>query len=134
MRPWVTSCSAVVFALACTTSPAVAQRAADLHPVGVVGREFGADPLMPRPKTVLAPEHHALWPWFALGGAVLGAGTVVVMAATHCDAGCRDDGGWAFVPAYAAVGAGIGALAGAVLGVVVDLSRREEPAGVNDKR
>jgi hypothetical protein len=37
-------------------------------------------------------ERRRLWPYFAIGGAGLGAASVLALAVANCDAGCRDDG------------------------------------------
>jgi hypothetical protein len=65
-----------------------------------------------------------LWPWFALGGAALGAGAAAAWVLSSCDAGCRDDGGQAIgIVVYVPAGAIAGALLGAIIGRHVD-SRR----------
>jgi hypothetical protein len=58
-----------------------------------------------------------------------GAGTVVALGARNCDAGCQDDGGWAYVPYYAGAGAVLGAVLGAGVGLLVDQQRRAPRAG-----
>jgi hypothetical protein len=65
-------------------------------------------------------ERHRLWPWFALGGAVLGGAGVSILGVTQCDAGCQDDGSLSRLPGYAAVGALAGGVVGAVVGLLID--------------
>ncbi|HEY5060473.1 MAG TPA: hypothetical protein VII52_03005 [Gemmatimonadaceae bacterium] len=67
-------------------------------------------------------ERQHLWPWFALGGAVLGGAGVVILGVTQCGAGCQDDGALSRLPAYAAVGALAGGVVGAIIGLLVDTS------------
>lgn len=72
-----------------------------------------------------AARPRRLWPYFALGGAAVGFGTVVALAVTQCDPGCRDDGGVGFgIILGGPVGAGIGALGGTAVGLVADARRR----------
>jgi hypothetical protein len=63
-----------------------------------------------------------LWPFFALGGAILGGGTIALIAVKNCDQGCRDDGALAFLPPYVAIGALLGAIVGALIGLGADSS------------
>jgi hypothetical protein len=119
---------AAIFSLA---SPAAAQRVADLRPVGVVHLRESATPSPSIPRVAGASKRHHLWPWFMLGGAVAGAGTVALVVARNCKLDCQDDGGYAYAPYYAAAAAGVGALAGALLGVVVDLSRSDPAPAPN---
>ncbi|HJP60794.1 MAG TPA: hypothetical protein VJ865_12375 [Gemmatimonadaceae bacterium] len=65
-------------------------------------------------------SRHHYWPFYALGGAVLGGGFVAIYGVTHCDLGCRDDGALAYLPAYVGIGAVAGALIGALVGFAVD--------------
>lgn len=113
----------VLIAIAATAAQAGAQRVADLRPVGVVLHRQSDAPRPLIPSVAEGSKRHHLWPWFVLGSAVAGAGTVVAIGAKNCDLNCRDDGGWAQVPYYAAIGAGIGAVVGGVLGVIIDSSR-----------
>src|SRR5687768_5210584 len=39
-------------------------------------------------------ERKLVWPWFALGGLVVGGGVVAALVLANCDEGCRDDGGF----------------------------------------
>jgi hypothetical protein len=71
---------------------------------------------------VQASERQPLWPWFALGGAVVGGAGAAVLGVTQCDAGCQDDGSLSRLPAYAAVGALAGGVVGAIVGLLVDTS------------
>lgn len=67
-------------------------------------------------------ERQRLWPWFALGGAVIGGAGVAILGVTQCDAGCQDDGSLSRLPAYVAVGALSGGVVGAIVGFLVDTS------------
>lgn len=60
------------------------------------------------------------WPWYALGGTLLGGGFVAIYGVKHCDLGCRDDGGFAYLPYYVGIGALAGAILGALIGFAVD--------------
>jgi hypothetical protein len=71
-----------------------------------------------------AGQRRPLWPWFALGGAALGAGAAAAWVLSSCDAGCRDDGGQALgMIIYVPVGAAAGALVGVILGRAVEARR-----------
>jgi hypothetical protein len=111
-----------------------AQRTGDPGPVGVVHQRQRGESRPSIPSVAAASTRHHVWPWLVVGGALVGAGTVVAVGAKHCDSGCQDDGGWAQMPYYAAVGAGIGALAGGVLGLIIDSSRGDQAAAANDRR
>ena len=127
---------------AVVSGPLGAQRVDDLRPVGAVvlpgyvaasrnRLDFDAPmrtSIVPEPpyrvSAASAAAPHRVWYWVALAGAVAGAGTVVVLAARNCDAGCQDDGGWAYVPYSAGASAVLGALVGRGLGLLVDDQRR----------
>ncbi len=135
MRRFV--CLALSAATAATLSlhapPAAAQAPVQLAAVGAApAPQPGAGRLVPTHLVIARAEQPAArtprWPWYAVGGAILGAGTVTVLVLANCDAGCRDDGGYGyafglFVPAAAAVGA----VGGAIIGLVVDHTRRAAP-------
>ena len=121
----------VFIATMATAAPAAGQRVADLHPVGVVLHRQSTAPRPAIPSVADAPKRHHLWPWFMLGGAVAGAGTVALVVARNCKLDCQDDGGYAYAPYYAAAAAGVGAVAGALLGIVVDLSRNDPAPAPN---
>lgn len=82
-----------------------------------------------RDSAVVKRKPPLLWPWFALGGAVVGAGVVVGYSVRHCDQGCRDDGAMAYVPYYAALFALKGAVVGGLVGGVLDIARRHPGHG-----
>lgn len=67
-----------------------------------------------------APDRQRVWPWFAVGGAVLGGAGVAILAVTQCDAGCQDDGSLSRVPPYVVAGALAGGVVGALVGLIVD--------------
>jgi hypothetical protein len=73
--------------------------------------------LLTRTPTADSPRR---WPWYALGGGVLGGVAVTVWAVSHCDAGCHDDGALSHLPPYVLGGALLGAVVGSVVGLIVD--------------
>ena len=97
------------------------------------GGEFSSVPVAPssdvldralvRSAVPAARSSRSHWPWFALGGAAIGSGTVALVALASCDANCRDDGALGQVGPIVAIGAVVGAVAGALIGLYVD-SRR----------
>ena len=137
MRAVLWSCVIAAFTVAGVASRAGAQRLADLRPAAAQ-RTAQASPgtaaltltrPTPTPRAAVAADPpRRVWPWFVLGGAVAGAGAVVALTVVHCDAGCRDDGGWGYVPYYAGAAALGGAVVGGVVGAVVEIVRRH-PGG-----
>ena len=122
-----------LMAFVITATPAEAQRVADLRPVGVVRYRPSDTPRPPIPSVGEEPKRHHLWPWFVVGGALVGGGTVLALTAKHCDSGCQDDGGWGFSLPYTVAAAGVGAAVGGVLGAIVDLSRSETAVGPSSR-
>ena len=121
--------AALLLTFAGTPSPTPAQ--APFHPE----RAGVASPVLLTRRRVSSPlasgvglsEHSTRprrWPWFTLGGALLGAGAMTALILTQCDEHCRDDGGYGFGFAlYVPAAAGIGALAGTAIGLIVDHNR-----------
>ena len=111
----------VTLAMTAAAAPLRAQRVADLRPAGVAAVTTAA------PRTMMPVAASArpkpLMPYFVFGGAVLGAGSVVGLAAVNCR---NDDGGacWGLVPPFAMVAALGGAIVGGLVGAIVDLERR----------
>jgi hypothetical protein len=122
-----------LIAVALRAAPAEAQRVSDLRPAGVVRYRPSATPRPSIPSVAEGSKRHHVWPWFVLGGALVGGGTILALTAKNCDSGCQDDGGWGFSLYYAAAAAGIGAVAGGVLGAIVDLSRSETAVGPSSR-
>ena len=113
--------------LAVAASTASAQYIADRIPSGVRYRRNNDVHTEERPSVVFVAERQPrrLWPWFALGGAVVGAASLTVWAVRQCDMGCRDDGGLFYSYTYfPAIGAVLGAIVGGVIGGQVDRARR----------
>lgn len=125
--------SLVLIANAVMTAPAEAQRVADLRPVGVVRYRPSEAPRLSIPSVAEGAKRHHVWPWFVLGGAVVGAGTVAIRAARNCDLNCQDDGGIGYAIYYGAAAAGVGAVAGGLLGAIVDLSRSDTAVGPSSR-
>lgn len=73
-----------------------------------------------------ADEQKHYWPYFTLGGALVGAGAVVGLAVANCNQSCQDDGAVG-LPGFIAAGAAIGAAVGTVVGLIVDASRSPGP-------
>jgi len=121
-----------LIAFVITAAPAHGQRAADLRPVGVVRYRPSEAPRLSIPSVAEGKRHH-LWPWFVVGGALVGGGTVLALTAKNCDSGCQDDGGWGFSLPYAVAAAGVGAAVGGVLGAIVDLSRSDTAVGPSSR-
>ena len=121
-----------LIAFVITAAPAHAQRAADLRPVGVVRYRPSKAPRLSIPSVAEGKRHH-LWPWFVVGGALVGGGTVLALTAKNCDSGCQDDGAWGFSIPYAVAAAGVGAAVGGVLGAIVDLSRSDTVVGPSSR-
>ena len=121
-----------LIAFVITAAPAHAQRAADLRPVGVVRYRPSEAPRLSIPSVAEGKRHH-LWPWFVVGGALVGGGTVLALTAKNCDSGCQDDGGWGFSLPYAVAAAGVGAVVGGLLGAIVDLSRSDTAVGPSSR-
>lgn len=122
-----------LIAFAITAAPAQAQRVADLHPAGVVRYRPREAQRPSIPSVAEGSKRHHLWPWFVVGGALVGGGTVLALTAKHCDSGCQDDGGWGFSLPVAVAVAGVGAAVGGVLGAIVDLSRSETAVGPSSR-
>ena len=96
------------------------ESAPDVAPTTVVG----LDGLRMAPVgQAVAESHTHIWPWCALGGAIVGGASVLGFAVSHCDANCRDDGALGYVGPFVAVGAIVGALIGGVTGLIVDSTR-----------
>ena len=74
-----------------------------------------------------ASAHRRVWPWLALGGGVLGGGTVWALVTSHRDRGCRDDGGRELGARWAVGAAAVGAVVGTLIGSAVDDSRGRSP-------
>jgi len=122
-----------LIALMLTAAPAEAQRVTDLRPVGVVRYRPNETPRLSVPRVADGSKRHHLWPWFVVGGALVGGGTVLALTAKHCDSGCQDDGGWGFSLPVAVAAAGVGAAVGGVLGAIVDLSRSDMAIGPSSR-
>jgi hypothetical protein len=122
-----------LIAFVITAAPAHAQRVADLRPVGLVRYRPSEAPRLSIPRVAEESKRHHLWPWFVVGGALVGGGTVLALTAKNCDSGCQDDGAWGFSIPYAVAAAGVGAAVGGVLGAIVDLSRSDTAVGPSSR-
>ena len=74
-----------------------------------------------------AEDQKRYWPYFTLGGALIGGGAVAGLAVANCHQDCQDDGSLSFLPGYIAAGAAVGAAVGTVIGLIVDASRSPGP-------
>ncbi|HEV8445514.1 MAG TPA: hypothetical protein VGQ44_01795 [Gemmatimonadaceae bacterium] len=72
-------------------------------------------------------EEKRYWPYFTLGGGLIGGGAVAGLAIANCHQDCQDDGSLSFLPGYVAAGAAVGAAVGTVIGLIVDASRSSGP-------
>jgi hypothetical protein len=82
-------------------------------------REASVRRALSRTTEVDSGTPRRVWPYFALGGAIVGGVGVALFANAKCDAGCQDDGAVG-LPAYVATGAVIGAVVGAIVGLAVE--------------
>jgi uncharacterized membrane protein YedE/YeeE len=78
-----------------------------------------AVPLRSSPSVV----HREVWPWFALGGALLAGAATWTVVSQNCEQGCRDDGGQQRGFYWTVAATGIGAVVGGLVGSLVDASR-----------
>jgi hypothetical protein len=122
--------SILVFALVCSPQIAEGQHTVMLDTVGgrslepavsaTAKRQFGQPDRRGRVQSASIDKQPRRWPWFMLGGGIVGGAATAGFALASCDQGCKDDGGLAFIPYIVAIGAAVGALIGALIGVAVD--------------
>jgi len=103
----------------------LAQRISEMGPIGFhvpPAHAVFASRTDPAASIIVGSESQKRhnWPWFVLGGTVVGGVGAGAFALTHCDQGCKDDGGLAYLPYIVAIGAGLGAVVGLVIGLVAD--------------